>query len=80
MKYNIFYYMTYHTKIEGIEADSMEEAVAKGLDDAFQNGHENRNIDFAEECTGALVDVQGDPEYTQSRLFDQKEVYDAEGD
>jgi len=78
MKYNVFYYMTFHTKILDIEADSMEEAIAKGLDDAWQNAHENRNIDFAEGCTGALVDVQGDDDYLQSQHFTEQEVYDAE--
>ena len=78
MKYNVYYYMTFHTRIDGIEADSRKEAVAKGIDDAFQNAYENRNLDFAEECTGALVDERGDEDFINSEHFDQKEVYDAE--
>ena len=77
MKYNVFYYLTFHTKLSGIEANSMEEAVAKGIDDAWQNAHEHRNVDFAEECTGALVDIQGDDDYIESRSFSKQEVYDA---
>ena len=77
-KYNVFYYMTFHTKILDIEADSMEEAIAKGLDDAWQNAHENRRIEFSEGCTGALVDIQGDTDYVNSRHFTEQEVYDAE--
>jgi len=78
VKYNVFYYMTFHTKILDIEADSMEEAVAKGIDDAWLNAHENRRIEFAEECTGALCDEQGDDDYVNSRHFTQQETYDAE--
>lgn len=77
--YNISYYMSYHNKIVGIEADSMEEAIAKGLDEAWSDAHaaSNKNMEFAEECTGALVDVQGDYNYDHSKYFTQQEVYDA---
>lgn len=80
MKYNVFYYMTFHTRVDGIEANSRREAVAKGIDEAFARGHHGLayEFEFAEECTGALVDEQGDKEYTRSKHFDQKEVYDAE--
>jgi len=80
MMYNVFYYMTFHTKIENIEADSMEEAVKKGLDEAWVAAHDSTyyEFEFAEECTGALVDLQGDDNYLQSTAFSQKEIYDAE--
>jgi len=78
MKYNVFYYMTFHTKVLDIEADTRKEAVAKGMDQAWLNAHEGRSIEFAEECTGALVDEQGDDNYVNSEHFNQQETYDAE--
>lgn len=78
MKYNVHYYMTFRTKIVGIKAGSMEEAITKGTNDAWRNAHDLRDIEFAEECTGALVDVQGDYNYDHSKQFTQQEVYDAE--
>ena len=82
MKHNVFYYMTFHIKIDDIEADSSLQAAANGLDKAFKAGHNIGSnwddFEFSEECTGVLVDQQGDTEYTNSIHFDQKELYDAE--
>jgi len=79
MKYNIFYYLSFHTRVDGIEANSRKEAVAKGMDEAWNRAQaHNGEFEFAEECTGALVDEQGDENYINSEHFDQKEVYDAE--
>lgn len=80
MKYNVFYYMSFHTKVVDIEADSQKEAIAKGIDAAWASAHLHSGtvFEFAEECTGALVDEQGDEEYSKSKLYNQGEVYNAE--
>jgi hypothetical protein len=73
--------MSVRVMVLDVEADSQEEAMAKGLDHAWTRAHDlanGRYFEFAEECTGALVDEQGDEEYINSEHFDQKEVYDAE--
>jgi hypothetical protein len=79
MKHNVFYYMTFHIRIDDIEADTQKEAVAAGIDQAFEAGHNIGSnwgdFEFAEECTGALVDEQGDTQYENSTHFSQREIY-----
>lgn len=80
-KFDVYYYMTFHIRIDDIEAFTPLEAAGKGLNKAFEAGHNIGgnwgDFEFAEECTGALVDLQGDEDYEHSVNFTQEEIYNA---
>lgn len=79
-KFNVFHYVTFTIKKSDIEAETAMDAVQQSIDAAWETAHsigsEWGDVDFAEESTGALVDVVGDEEYTQSITFSQEEIYD----
>lgn len=70
MKYNVHIYPIVHIKVEGIEADSQEEAVKKAQDIVDLNHTNFGDATYAEDIDGFFVDEEGDPEYIKSRFYD----------
>lgn len=71
-KYNVHIYREMKLRFDNIEADTPEQAAKKAKDMMLSEA------DDFDECDGrdfaALVDVQGDKEFAQSRTIDFKEA------
>jgi hypothetical protein len=83
MRFNVIHYLTFHTMVRDIEADSPEDAIRKSSDGAWERGHTALNeFDFSEEQTAALVDVVGDEDYINSCYFSREmiEAIEEKGD
>ena len=80
-KYNVFHYLVFHTKVTNVEAESMEEAIAKSQDEVWEEAHAASRFsgfEFSEMQSGALVDLVGDEDFLHSKYFNETEVLDAE--
>lgn len=69
-KYDVHLYAVVRVKVSGVEACSMENAIEKAegatpLHQMFDRG----DMEYAEEITHYLVDVEGDEEYMQTKWF-----------
>lgn len=75
MKFDVHLYPVVRVKFTDVEADSMEEAIRKVESERFYGSgvsfqcHGARDCEFADEIPYALVDVQGDEEFDQSKWF-----------
>lgn len=73
MKYNVHLYVPARVQLEGIEANSQEQAVAKAREqfnarDFFGSEDSREGAVYDEgEFLGAMVDEEGDPEYVHTR-------------
>jgi hypothetical protein len=74
VKYNVHLYVPARVKIEGIEAESQEQAVTLAIEkfnpsDFFNNDADSRDAAQWDEgaTLGALVDEVGDEDYDNSR-------------
>jgi hypothetical protein len=79
--YNVFHYLVFHTKVTNVEAESMEEAIAKSQDEVWEEAHavaRFSGFEFAECQHGALVDIVGDENFLHSKYFNETEVLNAE--
>jgi len=75
-KYDVHLFPVVRFTVRGVEAESMEEACKKAeeslADEAIKSamsGGSDHEADFDEEVIEALVDVQGDEDYSGSTWF-----------
>lgn len=91
MKYTVHHYTAVIVSIEGVEANSMRAAMSesqglavRAAEKLFSNntvGIEGiRSTQFADGLLGALVDIEGDEDYGQSRYFAEEDALTFEKD
>jgi hypothetical protein len=67
--FNVHIYREVRLLVRGVEAETYDEAIEKAKEKVFKQEHDEVDLDVDGDFTYALVDVQGDPEYDQSRSF-----------
>lgn len=85
MKYTVHHYLPVIVVVEGVEADSMQEAIRSSLTEAMRFGEEHLSVDarrcgrisrsqFADGHLGALVDEDGDEQFLNTTFFGSPEA------
>jgi hypothetical protein len=85
MKYTVHHYLPVIVVVEGVEADSMQDAIRTSLSEAIGFGEENLSTEarhcgrvsrsqFADGHLGALVDEEGDEEFLNTTFFGSEEA------
>lgn len=85
MKYTVHHYLPVIVVVEGVEAESMQDAIRASLTEAMSFGEEHFSADarqcgrvtgsqFADGHLGALVDEDGDEEFLNTTFFGSEEA------
>jgi hypothetical protein len=85
MKYTVHHYLPVIVVVEGVEADSMQDAIRTSMTEAMRFGEEHLTADarrcgrisrsqFADGYLGALVDEDGDEEFLNTTFFGSNEA------
>lgn len=85
MKYTVHHYLPVIVVVEGVEAESMPEAIRSSLSEAISFGEEHFSADakhcgrisrsqFADGHLGALVDEAGDEQFLNTTFYGSQEA------